>query len=114
MSEVIDNGLVFQNLAYMASKMGCKILFADFQASYGRVKGNRIGIKIGMSIDEINYNLAHELAHVFLHYDKGDMIHSPDNEAYEEQADRAARLLLQAITVSINGQCENSDNSSIV
>jgi len=110
---MIDNGLVFQNLVELAKEKDCKILFADFQGCYGRIKGNRIGIRAGMSIDEINYNLAHELAHIFLHYDKGDTIHSPEHKAYEEQADRAAKLLLQAITVSIRGECVKAGNEGI-
>lgn len=48
-----------------------------------------------MTIDRINYNLAHELAHAYLHYDKGDTIHSERHADYEEQADRAAEMLLE-------------------
>ncbi len=48
-----------------------------------------------MTIDRINYNLAHELAHVYLHYDKGDTIRSERHADYEEQADRAAKMLLE-------------------
>ncbi|MDE5907771.1 MAG: ImmA/IrrE family metallo-endopeptidase [Lachnospiraceae bacterium] len=42
------------------------------------------------TIEDFNYNLAHELAHYFLHYDKGDIVESDKNKEYEEQADRAA------------------------
>ena len=73
-----------------------------FQAFDGHIKGNKIGIRQSLkTIDEYNYNLAHELAHAYLHYDKGSIL--PDMEdkelhkQYEEQADRAAKLLLIAL-----------------
>lgn len=58
----------------------------------------RMGISQNLqTIEEVNYNLAHELAHAYLHYDKGDTINSGMHEQYEEQADRAAKMLLDAI-----------------
>ena len=53
-------------------------------------------------MDRINYNLAHELAHSYLHYDKGDTIHSERHAEYEEQADRAAEMLLELIKTTGN------------
>ena len=58
---------------------------------------NRLGIAQDLTMDKINYNLAHELAHSYLHYDKGDTIHSERHAEYEEQADRAAEMLLELI-----------------
>ena len=52
-----------------------------------------------MPISDINFNIAHELAHAFLHYDKGD-ITSDNNAEYEEQANRAATMLLEALEVA--------------
>ena len=65
------------------------------------VRGNRVGIRAGMSIDDINYSVAHELAHCFLHFDKGDTINAENHDEYEEQADRAAQLLLFTINQCI-------------
>lgn len=96
-----DKGEVFEQLVHLAGKAGFNVRLVPFKAYDGRVIGDRIGIRQDMSIDDINYNLAHELAHAFLHYDKGkitsDAISPEAHEAYEEQADRAARLLLCAI-----------------
>ena len=58
----------------------------------------RMGISQNLqTIDDVNYNLAHELAHAYLHYDKGDTINSDLHEQYEEQADRAAKMLLDLL-----------------
>ena len=75
-----------------------------FKAFDGRIKGDRIGIRQSLeSIDEYNYNLAHELAHAYPHYDKGSILPDMDDKKlhkqYEEQADRAAKMLLAALTV---------------
>lgn len=93
----MDQGVIFENLLKLAREKGIKILFADFRSYYGITYANRVGIANDMDIDKINYTLAHELAHVYLHYDKGDILEG--NEAYEEQADRAAHMLLDAIQV---------------
>lgn len=59
------------------------------------------------TIEDINYNLAHELAHSYLHYDKGDILPSAVDETasrqYEEQAERGARMLLDAIVAGMEG-----------
>lgn len=73
------------------------VCLLPFQAYEGRLKGNRLGIAQDLNIDRINYNLAHELAHAYLHYDKGDTIHSERHAEYEEQADRAAEMLLDLL-----------------
>lgn len=96
-----DKGEVFAQLMHLAYEIGYSVVFVPFKTYDGRVKNDRLGIRQDMSIDDINYNLAHELAHVFLHYDKGnilsDAISDSEHEKYEEQADRAANLLLCAV-----------------
>lgn len=52
-----------------------------------------------MDFDNYIYNLAHELAHLYLHYDKGDTIKSDHHDEYEEQADRAARMLIDVLSM---------------
>lgn len=93
----MDRGQIFEKLLHLAVERGITVRFCPFQASEGRLRGNRLGIAQDLNIDKINYNLAHEIAHSFLHYDKGNMIESPKREEYEEQADRAANMILEII-----------------
>lgn len=96
-----------EKLMHLAEENNVVVSFVPFCAndgmlSYKRAEG-RIGIRIGMSFDEYVYNIAHELAHYFLHYDKGDIITSEKNDEYEKQADRGARMLLAALSVGQKG-----------
>ena len=67
----MDSGKIFEKLLHLAVSKGLIVRFCPFQASEGRLKGNRLGIAQDLTMDKINYNLAHELAHSYLHYDKG-------------------------------------------
>ena len=93
----MDNGKIFERLLRLANSKGVIVRFCLFQALEGRLYGNRLEIAQDLTIEKINYNLARELAHAYLHYDKGDTIHSKCRADYEEQADRAAKMLLELI-----------------
>ena len=93
----MDKGKVFERLMLLARKNSLQVQFLPLQASCGRIYNNRIGIANNMSIEQINLTLAHELAHAYLHYDKGDITESTGD--YEEQAERTARMLLDFATV---------------
>lgn len=96
----MDAGKIFENLVHMAVQNGITVRFAPLKVSYAHICGNRIALNQNLdTIDDFNYNLAHELAHYFLHYDKGDIIANDKNAEYEEQADRAAKMLLEALSV---------------
>ena len=92
-----------ETLMHLAENEGISVRFVPFRAYNGRLKQVqeevRIGVRIGMNFDEYVYVLAHELAHYFLHYDKGYTITSEKHEEYEEQADRAAKMLLTALSI---------------
>lgn len=93
-----DKGETFVQLVHLATSQGIIVRFAPLSASDGRLKSNKVAIRQNLpTIDDFNYNLAHELAHAYLHYDKGDTINNEMHEQYEEQADRAAKMLLDAI-----------------
>lgn len=95
-----DKGEIFSKLVSIAKERDIKIqMFPEFRGYKGRLYKCRIAIRSGMDIDNINYTLAHELAHTYLHYDKGDTINSDQHPEYEEQADRAAKLLLDALAL---------------
>lgn len=89
-------------LMHLATRNQIVVKFVPFTVSYARLKVTQQEMRMGISqnlqtIDDVNYNLAHELAHAYLHYDKGDTINSDLHEQYEEQADRAARMLLDLL-----------------
>ena len=85
-------------LLAFAQHTGHKVVFKDFKSkSDGLIKGKTIALsnKLKTNQDKMAHVLAHELAHSYLHYDKGNIIGN-DGE-YERQADRVAKLLIDAI-----------------
>ncbi len=102
---------IFYHLLMLAKTNHAMVLFAPFKGHDGLLKGLgngevRIGIRMDMDFDNYIYNLAHELAHLYLHYDKGNTIKSDRHDEYEEQADRAAKMLIDVL--SIQGGEENA------
>ena len=100
----MDSGKVFEGLVHLAIQNGITVRFAPLKTSYARIQGNRIALNQEFgTIEDFNYNLAHELAHSYLHSGKGDITPGAvDGETlaqYEEQADRGARMLLDALSV---------------
>ena len=88
-----------------AKAQGFQIRFMQFRSSAdGLLKGNRIGLaeRLRSDVEKQEYILAHELAHAYLHRDKGDVIQSPLRNEYEEQADRAAELVIDLLAYMKN------------
>jgi Zn-dependent peptidase ImmA (M78 family) len=94
----MDNGKVFEELIKICRAKNILVLFAPFKGKYGMVRKERIGIANDMNLENINKTLAHEIAHTYLHYDKGNIVENK-NSNYEEQADRAAFMLLDTIQI---------------
>lgn len=94
----MKNGELFEKLLHVAMDAGINnIVICNFEACKGALCDGTIGLNGNISLEEINLTLAHEIAHAFLHYDKGDTIRSSGHLNYEEQADRAAQMLLKAL-----------------
>ena len=94
-----DKGDVFAKLMHWATSKGIVVKFVPFKYHNGIIRGNRLGIRQTIqTIEEINYTLAHEIAHAYLHFDKGDTTNSDIHDQYEEQADRAAKMILDLLT----------------
>lgn len=97
-----NTGKLLEKLIHIAWKHGIKISFVPFKANNGRIKvvreEVRIGLRAEMSLDEYVSVLAHELSHYYLHFDM-DILALPaeQQEVYEQQADRAAQMLLDAL-----------------
>ncbi len=86
----------------MAAEKGIVVKFAPLRANRAMIQGDRIAIKQDLStIDDFNYELAHELAHAYLHYDKGNILSGEVDEKlyveYEQQANRAAQMMIDAL-----------------
>lgn len=82
-----DKGEIFTKMLHLAISKGVTVRFVPFKEHNAMIKGDRLGLRQDLStIEDINYSLAHELAHAYLHYDKGDTIKSDYHEQYEEQA----------------------------
>lgn len=89
---VENQGKIFERLIHLARIKGLQVKFASLQYNYGRLKGDRVVIANDITLEQINKTLAHELAHAYLHYDKGDILEN--DGSYEEQANRAAAMLI--------------------
>lgn len=95
----MESGKIFETLVHLAISKGITVRFAPLPVSHARIKNNRIALNQDLeTIEDYNYNLAHELTHYFLHCDKGDITEGENLAAYEEQADRGARMLLEALS----------------
>lgn len=73
------------------------IRYVDFKGLYGALAGKHILLSKNMNEEKELYTIAHEIAHGYLHKDKGNTIDSPKHAEYEEQADRAAHMLLDLL-----------------
>jgi len=89
---VENQGKIFERLIHLSRVRGLQVKFAPLQCNYGRLKGDRVAIANDMTLEQVNVTLAHELAHSYLHYDKGNILENDGN--YEEQANRAAEMLI--------------------
>lgn len=97
-------GEEMEKLIHLAEKNNIKVRFSPFKTDKDEIKYRKdaslvIGIRAGMVYDQYVFNLAHELAHWFMHFDKGNTITSDRHAEYEEQADRAANMLLAALQI---------------
>lgn len=96
-----DQGKIFEQLIRLSRIKELQVKFAPLQFNYGRIKGDRVAIANDICIEKINYTLAHEIAHAYLHFDKGNIMN--EGGEYEEQADRAANMLLDVIGINAGG-----------
>ena len=92
-----DTGKIFERLIHLSRIRGLQVKFCPLKCSYGRLKGDRVAIANDRELNEMNFTLAHELAHAYLHYDKGNILEN--DGSYEEQADRAAKMHIDALGV---------------
>lgn len=74
--EMSDPILIFRVLLKMAEENGISVRSFPLPRLKSCLHDKNIGIDEKLSLREINYELAYELAHAIVHYDGGDIINS--------------------------------------
>ena len=99
----IDNPIrILKVLLKVAEDRGIKVNSFPFGTVDSMLKDNHIGIRTQVTVEKACYELAWELSHAFIHYDGGDMIKSPLSKDYNEQATRAADMVLKILNVKMS------------
>ena len=99
----MDNPLaVLHVLLQVAEEEGIEVRSFPFQNIDSVLKGKCIGIRQQLSMEKVTYELAWELAHLFIHYDAGNIIESPLAKEYNDQATRAAGMIIQVLNQKVS------------
>ena len=99
----IDNPIrILKVLLQVAEDRGIKVDSFPFGTVHSMLKGNHIGICTGVTVEKACYELAWELSHSFIHYDGGDLIKNPLTKDYNEQAARAAEMVIKMLNVKMS------------
>lgn len=99
----MDNPIqMLKVLLKVAEDRGIKVDSFPFGTVDSMLKGNHIGIRTKVTVEKACHELAWELSHAFIHYDGGDMIKSPLSKDYNEQATRAAEMVMKILNVKMN------------
>ena len=90
---------VFKNLLALAEEQGIILKLKSIDGYASILKGNRIAIRKYQMFEKVVYEAAYELAHYFIHYDQGNMVESPLEKDYNEQAERAAFMMIRMLDI---------------
>ena len=90
---------VFKNLLALAEEQGIKLKIKDLKGYDSYLKGQRIAIRKNQMFEKVVYEAAFELAHYFIHYDAGDIINSPLAKDYNDQAEKAAFMIIRLLDI---------------
>lgn len=99
----MDNPIrILKVLLKVAKDRGIKVNSFPLGTVDSMLKDNHIGIRTQVTVEKACYELAWELSHAFIHYDGGDMIKSPLSKDYNEQATRAADMVIKILNVKMS------------
>ena len=99
----MDNPIrILKVLLKVAEDRGIKVDSFPFGTVDSMLKDNHIGIRTQVTVEKACYELAWELSHSFIHYQKGDLIKSPLAKDYNEQATRAADMVMKILNVKMS------------
>lgn len=90
---------VFKNLLALAEEQGIMLKIKDLKRYDSYLKGQRIAIRKNQMFEKVVYEAAFELAHYFIHYDAGDIINSPLAKDYNDQAEKAAFMIIRLLDI---------------
>ena len=90
---------VFKNLLALAEEQGIMLKIKDLKGYDSYLKGQRIAIRKNQMFEKVVYEATFELAHYFIHYDAGDMINSPLAKDYNDQAEKAAFMIIRLLDI---------------
>lgn len=90
---------VFKNLLALAEEQGIMLKIKDLKGYDSYLKGQRIAIRKNQMLEKVVYEAAFELAHYFIHYDAGDIINSPLAKDYNDQAEKAAFMIIRLLDI---------------
>lgn len=90
---------VFKNLLALAEDQGITLKLKDISGYSSILRGKRIAVRKHQVFEKVVYETAYELAHYFIHYDQGDMVNSPLEKDYNEQAERAAFMMIRMLEI---------------
>lgn len=91
---------VFKTLIRVAEDNGFVVKTCEFQSTLSRIKGNKIGLRNNLTLEQIDYELAYILAHAFIHRDAGDAISSFDCKIYNQRAEWAADMIIKILNAA--------------
>ncbi len=92
---------IFKVLLKLAESKGITVKTKDLKHNRSILYRDRLAVKEKLTLEEVNYELAFELFHAVVNYDKGDMIKSPLSKYYFSQAERAATLMIDLLKYQI-------------
>ena len=92
---------ILKILLNIAEEKGITVTSYPFQKFNSALKNKTVGVRNGLTLEKTCYEIAWELSHIFIHYDNGNMIQSPLAKDYNDQATRAAEMLIKALDAKV-------------
>lgn len=92
---------VFKNLLAPADEQGITLKLQDLRKFDSILCGKNVAIRKQQLFEKVVYEVAYELAHYFIHYNQGDLVKSPLQKDYDEQAERAAFMMIRMLDIKV-------------
>ena len=90
---------ILKNLLVLAEEENMKLEVKDLKGYTSMLHGDRIALRRNLTFEKAVYETAYELAHHFIHYNQGNIIESPLAMDYNEQAERAASMMIRMLDI---------------